>query len=776
MTRFAGYKVKQPSGTDYLRIIDVEDKTDGVEGSEVHVLLEDVLDLNTSLVGVKEYATVAAMKAATNIAVGATVITQGYSEANDGGRAVYRIVAAGTGTADGGFYHDLTGITGQAQLLHNGRVFIKQFGAVGDGVTDDTAALNLPFVSGAPAGLVVELEGTDTYLHSGRISITSTNPTIVGNGATIKRDAAFETTLSANAANGATTISVVSAAALNVVAGEEIILVNTGAANGGLADQEIAGPYEIDSISSNSITLTSGIGLPDDGSLDGVGLWSSGLKVLKVFPQIQRSEGAPFHISGVVFDGNRANNAVNYSWTVNHCITRVSAGSVVENCTFKSMPNECMFLGHWATVVNNTAYDLNGSLTHTSSGKVATDSDHGCCIIDSNRIRGACEATQALNDHCEGVFTFSAQSGKCVISNNVVDGCTEGFAGQLGNTGEVVITGNLARNCRGIVSFRPFNNYFADINITGNTFNTCGAMIFSNNSSAIHDSAEGIAGLTISGNVFINARLFLQYVSNFQLCDNVFTWEDGYTPGATQFTHGLVSIDAATYQVMISNCLRYVVAGNSFEDYNATVNEIETAIVYAIPATLPGVAIKTDASTSTLYYYYHRDSVINNNSISNYANGIGHESARGAGDSGAVIGLQISNNSISLKDVADSEWGIRGTPGALIQGNYIVCGSNTEDGIRLQGVLNTVKDSINGEMVIGNTVLGNPTNSIEVGQGTSTQDAIDKSWNMTVINNITDVAVNDRNPTQNVVSGNVQNMVTATTFPLQATRANFSWY
>ena len=89
----------------------------------------------------KTYATVAGMIAAADLAVGDTAVTQGYTTAGDGGGAVYRIVAAATGTDDGGLYHDLTGITGQAELIYDESVSVKWFGATGDGVTDDAAAI-----------------------------------------------------------------------------------------------------------------------------------------------------------------------------------------------------------------------------------------------------------------------------------------------------------------------------------------------------------------------------------------------------------------------------------------------------------------------------------------------------------------------------------------------------------------------------------------------------------------------------------------------------------
>ncbi len=83
---------------------------------------------------------VASMQAATHIFVGARISTQGYYEIGDGGGAEYIIVAAGTGTHDGGRYIDLAGISAQAKLVSS-KVNVKMFGAKGDGTNDDTQPL-----------------------------------------------------------------------------------------------------------------------------------------------------------------------------------------------------------------------------------------------------------------------------------------------------------------------------------------------------------------------------------------------------------------------------------------------------------------------------------------------------------------------------------------------------------------------------------------------------------------------------------------------------------
>ena len=749
-------------------------------------VLADTLTLNGVLVSVnpvsgtniaKTYATVAAMIAATDLAVGQTAVTQGYTSAGDGGAGVYRIVAAATGINDGGFYHDLTGITGQAELVHAGRWNARQFGTVGDGVTDDSDALNRatgsPWTQNGnnmPDSGVLELHGDDTYLLKSSIYVNPKLEKIVGNGATLKRCDALTTTTTAVVNQADTAIPVTSVSALGVqerpTGGERLVLVNTAATYGGRSDREHGGGVpRVTTIVGNTINIDLAAELPDDGSLDGAGEWPIGTTVLKSFAMLFNDDTIKLDLDNIVFDGNRDNNTVNNGWIVNVGISKASG--VISNCVFKNMPNETMFASVDTTLVNNDAYDLNGSFVHISSGELARN------IIDGNRIRNCCEVGRDISTHSEGAITFSSQAGKTVISNNIVFGSGQGFCGNGAESG-VVMTGNYAENCEGIIAINvPTALRKADVVISGNVFKTCGAFLIHQQSGAAVEDGYGLDGISITGNEFKNCRIWMEYASNININGNAFLWEDGYSPGAEDFTIGSESIDGATYQIKMTKCLRYNISDNTFEDQGATVNEITTPIQLEIAST--PVKIKTDALTETDYLYYNRDCVVSNNVLTNYANGINCSSAI-QGATWSLIGMNIDGNVITLKDTADSSYGIRAMPGVVAKGNTIVCNSNTDDGIYLRGVLNTKNSSINGEVIIGNAVLGNPTRSIRVGLGTGTTDDQNRSWNMTVINNVTDVAIEDNNPSQNVVSGNVQNKVTSTTFPLQATRANSGWY
>lgn len=103
-------------------------------------------------------ATVSDMQALVGVAVNDAIFTAGYHSAGDGGAMQYIVVAAGTGADDGGAFIDLTASGLQARAMFGINPTPFHFGAVGDGVTDDAAALQewiyfMEAVVGSPPGL-----------------------------------------------------------------------------------------------------------------------------------------------------------------------------------------------------------------------------------------------------------------------------------------------------------------------------------------------------------------------------------------------------------------------------------------------------------------------------------------------------------------------------------------------------------------------------------------------------------------------------------------------
>lgn len=123
------------------------------------------------------FESVADMVAAPYLREGDKVRTLGYDAIGDGGANDYEIVAAATGTDDGGSYIDLTGISGQAQgLFLDKSISVAQFGALpSTSEVDHTAAIQAAIdYAGAAVeggqGRVVDFH-TGVYYISSRITL-----------------------------------------------------------------------------------------------------------------------------------------------------------------------------------------------------------------------------------------------------------------------------------------------------------------------------------------------------------------------------------------------------------------------------------------------------------------------------------------------------------------------------------------------------------------------------------------------------------------------------
>lgn len=104
----------------------------GYEGSTVKEAIDELFSSSYS------FDSVADMQSAAWLKVGGKVRTLGYYTPGDGGGNDYEVVAAGTGTDDGGSFIDLAGSGLQAKGLFSGDcVFVEQFGAY-TGPADNT--------------------------------------------------------------------------------------------------------------------------------------------------------------------------------------------------------------------------------------------------------------------------------------------------------------------------------------------------------------------------------------------------------------------------------------------------------------------------------------------------------------------------------------------------------------------------------------------------------------------------------------------------------------
>ena len=125
-------------------------------------------------------------------AAGNIVVTAGYHSINDGGAARYLI----TDTTPASYYETLNN-GNFAMLLHGDDINVKQFGAYGDGVHDDTTAIQAALDEVAAKGSVYfPKDHNCTYLISSQLTLDRAYVTIYSDGTT-----EYETVITADDAN-----------------------------------------------------------------------------------------------------------------------------------------------------------------------------------------------------------------------------------------------------------------------------------------------------------------------------------------------------------------------------------------------------------------------------------------------------------------------------------------------------------------------------------------------------------------------------------------------
>lgn len=113
------------------------------------------------------------MKESTILKAGMYACTTGYYEPNDGGGVAYRIrTKADSDIDDGGSLHELQNNLVAELIIENGIVNAKQFGARGDGITDDTEAIQNAINAASNNAIVILPAGK--YKVSKTINIQST--------------------------------------------------------------------------------------------------------------------------------------------------------------------------------------------------------------------------------------------------------------------------------------------------------------------------------------------------------------------------------------------------------------------------------------------------------------------------------------------------------------------------------------------------------------------------------------------------------------------------
>ena len=417
----------------------------------------------------------------------------------------------------------------------------RDFGAVGDGETDDTEALEALFEAAFLLKKAVFFD-PGTYLIR-RSLLLRTGMEIYGEDATLKKRSAVTTTLAEPAVKGQTYLDVVSANGFNL--GDQFCIADPGGAN--------RCTYGIiTGIEGNRISFTNIISDQQSNFPGCVRDYDSG-KVSASF-SLLRSWSTRFECDGVfihdlTLDGNRKTNEP-YIWA-NSCIhmdsyypggytgssgieyRNIQRDLMVRNVTIKNSPcdgisdqGEGGLIVRDCVIENSAAHGVHFGTIYSSS------------VIANNTMIGN-------GSFGSGVF-FCQEVNDVVVANNTIENFSHGCSDEE--------FGTAARN----VTIR--NNVFKDIK--GHVFNFMKAM------SGFHGG-----GFLISNNQIFNLKSFL--FSGLYL-DNVILSNNEVKSVASQ-TSRIISITQSRNVVIAGNKVPSSVSCDEPVNATETVNLIQDA-------------------------------------------------------------------------------------------------------------------------------------------------------------------------------------------------------
>lgn len=556
-----------------------------------------------------------------------------------------------------------------AGAFASGFASVLAYGAVGDGVTDDRAAIQAAVAS----GLTVVLPGGRVYLVHGSIRLAA-GQLLWAYGATVRRpDQVSATTTSVVVSGVSDAVDVDDATGF--VVGDEVTLEDDAVA------AYDATPRTIIDIAGNTVTVSSAFGV---GSGVGGTLRTTGWQV------VVNADGG---VRGGMWDGNEAGNPW-ARWET----TGAGLASGVDDATFRDLtifdsPGEGIQAGSCDGVEVHACVVLNtrGNAIHFGSTAPAFSGTQNARILDC--VVQTCN--QGTIGHDDGAIVLSnAVVGLSIVGCHVEDTPLAGVGSlDSADSNEISIVDCHFVDCaaNAIEGNGSLDDATSDVTVTGCVFRDCGPLSASSNPA----SATFLRRWVISGNTFQNTRVSFVNVQDCEVAGNAFVHADDATiavyleNAANCGVENNVIRDGGTGVVLESGCASINVCGNTISDADdvgiyvgaspsgAIVITGNTIRAANVASAYSGIVLEGGATT-TQYSLIVQANVVDITASGGTRNGIDVSAStatvrgntvRGATNKGIWAGGASIIRDNYVEQSAGQAINITGTGVAIIQGN-----------------------------------------------------------------------------------------------------------
>ncbi len=521
----------------------------------------------------------------------------------------------------------------------------EDFGAVGDGVTDDTLALRNTVNSNQD----IVLTTGKTYLVNGRITLKP-GQKLNGNHATLKKGVqpAALTTSTPITANKTKTVTT-DTPPTGYVVGMNIAFSQGNQAN--LVEYTSLSTnnedLRITKIDGNVITLQNAPNATLSGTTD----------IHATYSTLRLMDGCS--VTDLTIDGNRA-NWFWARWEITHEILITGNGCTVQNCHIQNAPGEGIVIYGTGNSVRDTQLnDLNGNGIHftgtvhtvvdnvqvSNTNAVLAVGHQNGCVIASDNVDDTYIAHCTLSNGLTGIGSFdSPDNSNSTFTANSIYSCGAGIDVKKGANNSI-ITNNRIYNCATRTSGISVQlEVVGAAQVMGNQCYNCGILV----SSRFSTSNQVPTGVQCTNNHIENGDLYVGSINKSSVSQNT-------------IVQGELNI--------VQSCDSVDISGNSIDNTgNTTLNGIEVQATNVTNLTIQGNNI-AGGSIGILYGHPNQTNLSVRNNLCSGQLTTGIFSLR----DNTAIGNTIQGNQVvnSLPSTTAWEGIVSGCPQALIGQNQI---------------------------------------------------------------------------------------------------------